>query len=108
MRRHLTQRSQRSRRKQNSVFSVIFAISVLILVSVFSANAQQFEVTSIKQNKLDSNRVNMDLQPGGRFVASNVSLQVLISVAYGESGPLPPNRVKWNETWIGGMQSAGD
>jgi uncharacterized protein (TIGR03435 family) len=86
---------------------VIFAISVLILVSVFSANAQQFEVTSIKQNKLDSNRVNMDLQPGGRFVASNVSLQVLISVAYGESGPLPPNRVKWNETWIGGMQGAG-
>ena len=66
-----------------------------------------FDVASIKANKADSNRVNMDLQPGGRFIASNVSLQVLISVAYGEGGPLPPNRVVWNEKWIGGVAGGG-
>jgi uncharacterized protein (TIGR03435 family) len=94
------------------VFSVITAISVLIF-SVFAfsvtAHAQTptFEVVSIKPNRLDSNRVNLNLEPGGRFVATNVSLQVLISVAYGEGAPLPPNRLVMNAKWIGGIAGGG-
>src|SRR5437899_20323 len=30
-----------------------------------------FEVASIKPNRADSNRVNLNLEPGGRFVAKN-------------------------------------
>jgi uncharacterized protein (TIGR03435 family) len=67
-----------------------------------SSESPTFEVASIKPNKSDSNRVNFDLQPGGRFVASNVALQVLIRVAYGDAyAPLPPNRLVWNEAWMG-------
>jgi uncharacterized protein (TIGR03435 family) len=72
-----------------------------------SSAGPSFEVATIKPNRLDSNRVNLDLQPGGRFVATNVSLQVLISVAYGDPLPLPPNRMVMNAKWIGGTQGAG-
>jgi len=62
-----------------------------------------FEVASIKVNKSDSNRTSLDLQPGGRFVATNVSLQGLVSVAYGEPNlPLQRNRLVINVSWIGG------
>jgi uncharacterized protein (TIGR03435 family) len=68
-----------------------------------SSATPSFEVASIKVNKSESNRVNMDLQPGGRFVGVNVSLQVLISVAYGEPyAPLPPNRLVLNQNWMSG------
>jgi uncharacterized protein (TIGR03435 family) len=67
-----------------------------------SVSGPSFEVATIKQNKSDSNRVNMDLQAGGRFIASNVTLQVLVSVAYGEPyAPLQANRLVWNQQWIG-------
>jgi hypothetical protein len=52
-----------------------------------SALTPTFDVASIKVNKADSNLVNLNLLPGGRFVATNVSLQVLISVAYGDPSP---------------------
>jgi uncharacterized protein (TIGR03435 family) len=72
-----------------------------------SSASPSFEVATIKPNTADSNRVNLNLQPGGRFVATNVSLQVLISVAYGDPLPLPPNRIAMNAKWIGGTQGAG-
>jgi len=67
-----------------------------------SVSGPSFDVASIKPNRSDSNRVNLNLQPGGRFVATNVSLQVLISVAYGDPRPLPPNRLVMNAPWIAG------
>jgi len=57
-----------------------------------------FEVTSVKPNRSGSRQVNMNALPGGRFVATNVSLQVLISSAYG----LPENRLVLPAAWIGG------
>jgi uncharacterized protein (TIGR03435 family) len=72
-----------------------------------SSPTPSFEIASIKPNKSDSNRVNLDLQPGGRFIASNVSLQVLIRVAYGDPMPLPPNRLVLNQQWIGGIRGGG-
>src|SRR5437660_1229120 len=67
-----------------------------------SSQSPSFEVATIKPNRSDSNRVNLNLQPGSRFVATNVSLQVLISVAYGDPRPLPPNRMVMNAPWIAG------
>jgi uncharacterized protein (TIGR03435 family) len=66
-----------------------------------------FEVASIKPNKSDTNRVNLNLEPGGRFTAVNVSLQALIGVAYGDPMPLPPNRMVLNQKWIGGVARGG-
>src|SRR5438309_6417129 len=88
------------------------AIAGLLTALVAHSTAQQpstpmFEVASIKPNRADSNRVNLNLEPGGRFVATNVSLQVLISVAYGEGAPLPPNRLVMNAKWIGGIAGGG-
>src|SRR4051812_29224427 len=83
------------------------AIALLMASVAAHAAAQQFDVASIKVNKADSNRVNLDLQPGGRFVASNVSLQVLIAAAYGDGPPLSPNRMVLNEKWIGGVAGGG-
>jgi len=77
----------------------------IVTVLVFVALAQSqpsFEVATIKVNKSGSRQVNLNLQPGGRFVATNVSLQVLISVAYGDGGPLPQNRLVINAQWVGG------
>jgi len=80
-------------------------VSVFILVSAFStaarAQAPTFEVASIKENKSDTNRVSMNVLPGGRWVATNVTLEVLISGAYGGNVPLPPNRVLLPAAWSG-------
>jgi uncharacterized protein (TIGR03435 family) len=65
--------------------------------------APSFEVASIKANKSVSNRTNMDLQPGGRFTATNVELRMLIGLAYGEPyAPLPLNRMVVNLRGFGG------
>jgi uncharacterized protein (TIGR03435 family) len=81
---------------------------LLLLHGAAIAGAQTFEVASIKANKSDSIRTNLDLQPGGRFVATNVSLMGLIGVAYGEGGrPLPPNRLVLKDKWIGGIAGGG-
>lgn len=43
---------------------------------------QQFEVASIKPNKSGDGRVMLGFQPGGRFVATNIALRMLITQAY--------------------------
>jgi uncharacterized protein (TIGR03435 family) len=66
-----------------------------------SVSGPSFEVATIKPNKSDSNRSSLDLQPGGRFTAINVSLAALISVAYGEPyAPLQRNRLVINPRWM--------
>jgi uncharacterized protein (TIGR03435 family) len=42
----------------------------------------QFEVASIKPNKSGDGRIMMQVQPGGRFTAINVTLRILIRNAY--------------------------
>jgi uncharacterized protein (TIGR03435 family) len=84
------------------------AIAVLLIVVAAAASAQQavppapsFEVASIKENKTDTNRVSMNVLPGGRWVATNVTLEVLVAAAYGGDIPLPPNRVVLPAAWTG-------
>jgi bla regulator protein BlaR1 len=56
-------------------------------VGVIGASAQgtltSFEVASIKPNATGDHRVSIMTQPGGRFVATGVSLKTLIGFAYG-------------------------
>jgi uncharacterized protein (TIGR03435 family) len=59
----------------------------------------RFTVVSIKPNTSGTNRSNLDLQPGGRFVAINVSLMQLVRIAYGDDGPLTRDRLTVNEAW---------
>src|ERR1700676_1371239 len=44
---------------------------------------QAFEVASVKPNKSGDGRIFFQMQPGGRFTATNVPLRELIRVAYG-------------------------
>jgi uncharacterized protein (TIGR03435 family) len=47
-----------------------------------AAGRPSFEVASVKQNKSADRRVQIGLQPGGRFTATNVPLRMLIRNAY--------------------------
>ncbi len=64
-----------------------------------SVAAPVFTVVSIKPNTSGSGRSNLDLQPGGRFIAVNVALLGLVRVAYGDDGPLTQDRLALSETW---------
>jgi len=63
------------------------------------ADVPVFTVVSIKPNTSGTLRSNFDLQPGGRFTAINVSVLQLITVAYGDSGPLTQDRLAISDTW---------
>ena len=56
-----------------------------ILLAAFAAAAwaQKFEVASIKPNHSGDRRVGIGIQPGGRFNATNVTVKLLITMAYG-------------------------
>jgi len=58
---------------------VFFAIS---FVSRPQSRKNAFEVASVKPNGSRDLRARMDIQPGGRFTATNVSLRMLITNAY--------------------------
>jgi uncharacterized protein (TIGR03435 family) len=80
------------------LFSLLSAVAVLMtvlttavfgLIAVASGAAQRgapshaFEVASVKPNKSgDGTRGRVDLQPGGRLTATNVTLRQLIQSAY--------------------------
>lgn len=44
--------------------------------------AQTFDVATVKPNSTDDRRVMIQFQPGGRFVATGVSLRMLVTLAY--------------------------
>jgi len=70
--------------------------------SLEPAPGPEFEVASIKPNNSGSIRTSLDLQPGGRFIALNVSVGMLVNFAYGDNGPLGPNRLSISKAWTGG------
>lgn len=62
-----------------------------------------FEVASVKKNTSGDSRAPMRTQPGGRFVATNVSLKFLIAEAFGMATPqsLIDIRILNGPDWIG-------
>src|SRR4051812_41816058 len=81
------------------------SVVAAVLLSTVAAHpaAQQteprFDVASIKENKSDTDRVYMNVLPGGRLVATNISLEGLITGAYGGDIPLPTSRVLLPAGW---------
>jgi uncharacterized protein (TIGR03435 family) len=51
-------------------------------------------------NKSGDGRIGIGLQPGGRFNATNVTLKMLIGMAYGTPQPLPDSQLIGGPKWI--------
>src|SRR4249920_1793464 len=50
--------------------------------SAAGAKPPTFEVASVKPNRSGDGRVGIGMQPGGRFTATNVTLGMLLPMAY--------------------------
>jgi uncharacterized protein (TIGR03435 family) len=60
----------------------------------------QFEVASVKPNKSGPGPMRIGFQPGGRFVATNIPVRDLISIAYGQPQPLPNFQIIGAPGWV--------
>jgi uncharacterized protein (TIGR03435 family) len=84
-----------------AIFLVALALTS-VAGDVGSQSVPAFEIASIKANTSGTRMVNLDYQAAsGRFTATNITLDMLIRVAYGDGGPLPPNRLVADAEWIG-------
>jgi uncharacterized protein (TIGR03435 family) len=62
---------------------------------------QTFDVSSVTPNKSADERSRMGFAPGGRFTATNVTLQELIRIAYGTTGnPLRALQIVGGPDWL--------
>jgi len=90
-----------------------FIACVIVVVAMFGVAATvrlagqaaadqspSFEVASVKHNKSGLPGVRLFFQPGGRFVAENVTLQFLIAAAYGDPRPLADFQIVGGPKWI--------
>src|SRR5437588_8067143 len=81
--------------------AVAFALVAANAGSQQAADEASFEVASVKPNKTGDGRISLFFQPGGRFVATGVTLRMLIGAAYGEAQPLADFRLIGGPNWIG-------
>jgi len=58
-----------------------------------------FEIASVKPNKSTERNRGAGFQPGGRFLARNMTLRSLVGIAYGTPQPLPTFRVAGGPSW---------
>jgi len=65
------------------------------------ADNPSFEAASVKPNKSGDGRIALFFQPGGRFMATGVTLKMLIGAAYGTAAPLPDYQLIGGPDWIG-------
>jgi uncharacterized protein (TIGR03435 family) len=63
-------------------FRILAAAAISTLVLAQEPAHLQFEVASIKPNHSGDMRVGIAMEPGGRFVATNVPVKMLILMAY--------------------------
>jgi hypothetical protein len=61
---------------------LLTVLMVTALAAEASAQRAQFEVASVKVHASDDQRTFMVAQPGGRFVAANISLRFLMRAAF--------------------------
>jgi uncharacterized protein (TIGR03435 family) len=94
-------------RNRHRMRTAVVTSAVLFSTVAAHSAAQQtepiFEIASIKENKSGATGVSMNVLPGSRLVATNMSLQTLIAGAYGigTATPLPPSRVVMPAGWAG-------
>ena len=79
---------------------LLLALGLVMAGGSLSAQHPTFEVATIKQNK-EGGPFRIFFQPGGRFVANNVTLKMLIAAAYGTPQPLPDFQIDGGPKWIG-------
>ena len=58
-------------------------VAAILLLTAAAVPAAEFEVATVKQNKLDDRIVTVNLSPGGRFDARGYTLVLLMQRAYG-------------------------
>jgi uncharacterized protein (TIGR03435 family) len=82
------------------------AIGIVAVVGCAAAVAAQtsatlsFEAASIKPTASGDSGGGANFQPGGRFVARNVTLRALIRGAFGDPVQLDPSRISGGPSWI--------
>ena len=74
------------------------AAAILMTAGLAWAQTKEFEVASIKKNKVDDGRVGISITPGGRFVATNAGLNMLLQTAYDLRPGQLAGAPKWMET----------
>jgi len=81
---------------------IIGGLVTFSLPMCFSAQSTgpTFEVASIKPNTYGASGSGANFQPGGRFVARNVTVRVLIAGAFGDPVALAPSRMAGGPSWI--------
>ena len=95
-----TTRATKTRRNLFRILRLFVIFGVPLALAAQDAGNPTFEVASVKPNKSGDGRVSMLSQPGGRFTATNVTLQMLISTAYGTAQPLPAFQMVGGPAWI--------
>jgi uncharacterized protein (TIGR03435 family) len=65
-----------------SAAKLLTVLLVTVLGVTAAAQRAEFEVASVKLHTSDDQRVMMVAQPGGRFVAANIPLRLLIRTAF--------------------------
>ena len=93
-----------SRNRNPAPTAFITSAVLLFTVAAYPAGQQNepaFDVASIKENKSGATGVSMNVLPGSRLVATNISLETLIAGAYGTDTPLPTSRVVMPAGWAG-------
>jgi len=61
---------------------LLHRLALCSLWTAIALPAQTFEVASIKPNASNDHRVSIQMQPGGRFVATGIPIRLLIGLAY--------------------------
>src|SRR5437016_4620788 len=87
-------------RNLSSKVALVVAVMATAVMPVASqsppAQKPSFEVATVKPNTADDQRVSFETQPGGRIVATNLTLKSLIVLAY----RLPGSRISGGPNWV--------
>jgi uncharacterized protein (TIGR03435 family) len=99
----LIQRLIRAGLRQANREAVALLVFIAVVLSSSSGNAlgqnsprREFEVTSVKPGNPNNSQFGYHMQPGGRYVATNVSLKNLVSTAYA----IPDPRILGGPNWL--------
>lgn len=91
-----------SRRLAALALPVTLVVMTAALTRAQPKSKLSFEVASVKRNASADNRLTLGPRPGGRFTATNVTLKMLLGIAYNvrdeniSGGPDWISTIRWN------------